>query len=65
MCLVIQISLRTLQWREMPTSQGRIEIVLIQNGHSIAYQSVKLSGKMLLASTYAKEMYAITQAIGK
>lgn len=37
----------------------------MQQGHPIAYFSAKLGEKMQLASTCAKEMYAIVQAVGK
>lgn len=49
---------------ETDASHGGIEAVLIQ-GHPIAYFSANLSGRILLASIYAKAMYAIIQAIGK
>ncbi|KAL4388984.1 hypothetical protein GQ457_09G026490 [Hibiscus cannabinus] len=42
-----------------------IGAVLQQDGHPIAYYSQKLSPRMQAASTYHREMYAITQAVGK
>lgn len=35
-------------------------VVLLQEKHPIPYYSYKISGRMVGASIYAKEMYAIT-----
>ncbi|KAL4355503.1 hypothetical protein GQ457_06G006870 [Hibiscus cannabinus] len=42
-----------------------IGAVLTQENRPLAYYSKKLSSKMQGASTYHREMYAVTQAIGK
>lgn len=42
-----------------------IGAVLLQNGHPIAYFSMKLGPRRCLASTYHKELYAIVEAVQK
>ncbi|XP_019240631.1 PREDICTED: uncharacterized protein LOC109220626 [Nicotiana attenuata] len=42
-----------------------IGAILSQKGHPIAYLSQKLSARMQNASTYHREMFAITQAVSK
>lgn len=37
----------------------------MQNQHPIAFYSSKISPGMAKASTYAKELYAIVQVVGK
>jgi len=39
--------------------------VLSQRGHPIAFYSQKLCPRMQKASTYHREIYAITEAVGK
>jgi len=50
---------------ETDASNTGIGAVLMQDGHPMAYYSSKLSGKRKLASTYARELFAITQAVSK
>lgn len=50
---------------ETDASQSGIGAVLMQNDHPIAYFSCKLTGKRRKASTYARELFAITRAIAK
>lgn len=47
------------------SSNSRIGVVLSQEGHTIAFFSAKLIGRLALASTYDKEMHAIIQAVKK
>lgn len=47
------------------TCINSVGVVLSQELHPNSYFSAKLNGRMLLASTYVKEMHAITQAVGK
>lgn len=42
-----------------------IGVVLSQNKHPLAFFSKKISLKMKAASTYVREMYAITEAVKK
>nr|KYP38900.1 Retrovirus-related Pol polyprotein from transposon 17.6 [Cajanus cajan] len=42
-----------------------IGVVLLHNGHPLAYFSKKLCPKIKLASAYAKEMYTITETVKK
>lgn len=39
--------------------------ILMQRGHPIAYFSKQLTNRMQAASTYAREMFAITEAVKK
>lgn len=42
-----------------------IGAVLTQNGHPLAYFSKKLNPKMQAASTYERELFAVTEAVAK
>lgn len=42
-----------------------IGAILSQENHPISYHSCKLMGKMRAASTYVKEMFVISQTVGK
>lgn len=42
-----------------------IGAVLLQRGHPIAYHSKQLAPRLQVASTYAREMFAITEAVKK
>ncbi|KAF7841378.1 Transposon Ty3-G Gag-Pol polyprotein [Senna tora] len=46
-------------------SNTGIGAVLTQNGHPVAFFSKKLCHKLSNASTYVRELYAITQAVAK
>ncbi|KAF7811918.1 Transposon Ty3-G Gag-Pol polyprotein [Senna tora] len=46
-------------------SNTGIGAVLIQNGHPVAFFIKKLCNKLSNASTYVRELYAITQAVAK
>ncbi|KAL4368203.1 hypothetical protein GQ457_05G027960 [Hibiscus cannabinus] len=50
---------------ETDVSGSGIGAVLTQDGKPLAYFSKKLSPRMQSASTYNREMFAITQAVGK
>lgn len=50
---------------ETNASNVGIGIVLMQAANPIAYFSKKLGPRMLVASTYIKELYAIAAAIHK
>lgn len=39
--------------------------ILLQRGHPLAYFSKQLSPRLQTASTYAREMFAITEAVKK
>lgn len=42
-----------------------IRVVLAQENHHISYYSCILMRKMLATSTYVKEMFVISQVVGK
>jgi len=48
---------------ECDASNVGIRVVLIQDGHPIAYFSEKLNGVVLSYSTYDKELYALVRAL--
>ena len=48
---------------ECEASNVEIRVVLLQEGHPIAYFSEKLKGANLNYSTYDKEMYALIRAL--
>lgn len=50
---------------ETDVSRQGIRAVLSQKGHPVAYFNQKLSPRMQRASTYHREMFAITQSVGK
>nr|KYP38538.1 Retrovirus-related Pol polyprotein from transposon 297 family [Cajanus cajan] len=50
---------------ETDASNHGIGAVLTQKGHPLAYFSKKLSPKMAKASTYVRELYALTQAVAR
>lgn len=50
---------------ETDACNSGIGAVLLQENHPISFYSSKISGKMAAASVYIKEMFAITQAVGK
>lgn len=50
---------------ETDASNKGIGAVLMQENHPIAYYSQKLNVKMQQASTYVRELFAITQAVQK
>ena len=50
---------------ETDASTHGIGAVLTQKGHPLAYFSQRLSPKMAKASTYVRELYAITQAVAR
>ncbi|GJX63720.1 ty3-gypsy retrotransposon protein [Tanacetum coccineum] len=50
---------------ETDASGQGIGAILSQNGHRIPFLSKKLSYRMQQASTYVRELYAITEAVAK
>lgn len=51
---------------EMDTSKIGIGGVLMQDGHPLAYfRKKKMGPKMQLASTYVRELFAMTEAVAK
>ena len=50
---------------ETDGSKTRIRGVLMQEGHPLAYFSKKLGPRMQLASTYVRELFALTEAVAK
>lgn len=50
---------------ETDASNIGIGVVLMQADHPIAYFSRKLGPRMLVASTYIKELHAIAEAVHK
>lgn len=50
---------------EIDACETGIGAILMQNQHPIVFYSSKISPGMAKASTYAKELYAITQSMGK
>ncbi|GJU68618.1 ty3-gypsy retrotransposon protein [Tanacetum coccineum] len=50
---------------ETDASGQGIRVILSQNGHPIAFFSKKLSYRMQQASTYVRELYAITEVVAK
>ncbi|KAI4347719.1 hypothetical protein L6164_008503 [Bauhinia variegata] len=50
---------------ETDASGSGMGVVLLQNGHPISYHSKKFCPRFLQASTYVRELHAITSAIKK
>ena len=50
---------------ESNASTYGIRAILSQEGHPLAYFSKKLSSRMSKASTYVRELYAITQVVAR
>ena len=50
---------------EINASKNGIRGVLMQEGHPLAYFSKKLGPKMQFASTYVRELLALTEAMAK
>lgn len=50
---------------EIDACKSGVGVVLSQNSHPINFFSCKLSGRIMVASVYVKEIFAITQAVSK
>lgn len=50
---------------ETNASNTGVGAVLTQDGHPLAYFSKKLVPRMIVASAYVRELYAITQSVQK
>lgn len=50
---------------ETDASSSGVGAVLLQLNHPISFYSCKITGRLKAASIYVKEMFAITQAVGK
>lgn len=50
---------------EIDVSRARIGAILVLEEHLIAYYNKKLIGRRKLSSMYARELFAITQVVGK
>lgn len=50
---------------ETDACNSGVGAVLLQQNHPISFYGCKIIGRLLAASIYVKEMFAITQAVGK